>query len=102
VADAPADGAQSWGGVPVPWGRKDERAPLERALEAAAGLKAGGWDSVEALAVLSIEAQGRPEAQALYERASGAAAGLTAGSWESVRALAWLSRAARERGTPEH
>jgi hypothetical protein len=45
------------------WGRKDERAALERALEAAAGLKVGAWSSVEAFAMLAIEAQGRPEAE---------------------------------------
>ena len=82
----------------MPWGRKDERPPLERALEAAAGLKAGSWESVAALAMLSIEAQGRPEAATLYETARQASAGLASGSWESVHALAWLARAGRELG----
>jgi hypothetical protein len=80
----------------VPWGRKDERSALERALEAAAGLKPGSWAGVEALAMLSIEARGRPEAETLHESARRASAGLAAGSWESVRALAWLARATRE------
>lgn len=80
------------------WGRSDERSALERALETAAGLKAGNWASVEALAMVAIEAKGRPEAQVLYESALRAAAGLASGSWESVRALAWLTRAGRELG----
>lgn len=82
----------------VAWGSKDERAALERALEAAAGLKAGTWGSVEAFAMLAIEAKGRPEAQKLYEIARSAATGLSHGSWESVRALTWLARAERELG----
>ena len=42
-------------------GRRDERPPVPRALEAATGLKPGSWESVEALALLAIEAGGRPE-----------------------------------------
>jgi hypothetical protein len=80
------------------WGRKDERAALERALEAAAGVKVGAWSSVEAFAMLAIEAQGRPEAETLYERARQASTSLAAGSWESIRALTWLARARRELG----
>jgi hypothetical protein len=80
----------------VPRGRDDERAPLERALEAAAGLKPGTWAAVEALAVLAIEARGRPEAKPLYESAVRASTSLRPGTWESVRALAWLARAGRE------
>ena len=53
------------------WGRKDERPPLQRALEAAAGLKAGSWESVEALAMLAIEAKGQPEARKFYDSAAG-------------------------------
>ena len=83
---------------PVAWGRKDERAALERALEAAAGLKVGAWTSVEAFAMLAIEAKGRPEAQKLYESAREASTSLSDGSWESVRALTWLVRARRELG----
>jgi hypothetical protein len=82
----------------VAWGRKDERPALERALEAAAGLKVGTWTSVEALARLAIEAKGRPEAQKLYESARSASMDLSDGSWESVRALTWLARAGRELG----
>lgn len=78
------------------WGRKDERPPLQRALEAAAGLKAGSWESVEALAMLAIEAKGQPEARKFYDSAAGAAMRLSQGSWESVRALTWLARAGRE------
>ena len=78
------------------FGRRDERPPLERALAAGAGLKPGGWDSVEALAMLSIEARGRPEAQTLYDTALDASTRLASGSWESVAALAWLARAGRE------
>lgn len=76
--------------------RDDERAPLERALAAVAGLKVGSWASVEALALLSIEAKGRPEADELYQSAVDAAAGLSSGTWESVRVLALLARAGRE------
>lgn len=76
--------------------RNDDRAPLERALEAAAGLKVGSWASVEALALLAIEAKGRPEAEELYHSAVDAAAGLSAGTWDSVRVLALLARAGRE------
>jgi hypothetical protein len=82
----------------MPWGRKDERPALDRALDAAAGLKVGSWESVEAFAMLAIEAKGRPEAQTLYESAERAATGLASGSWESVRALTWLVRAGRELG----
>jgi hypothetical protein len=82
----------------VPWGRNDERPALERALEAAAGLKVGAWTSVEAFAMLSIEAKGRPEAETLYESARKASVSLAGGSWESVRALTWLARARRELG----
>lgn len=77
---------------------RDRGTPLEEALEAASGLKAGTWTSVEALSILSIEAQGGPEAADLYASARDAAAGLKSGSWESVRALTWLARAGRELG----
>ena len=83
------------------FGRKDDRPPLDRALEAAAGLKPGSWQSVEAYAMLAIEAHGRPEARRLYDDALHASRGLASGSWESVRALTWLSRAARELGVAE-
>jgi hypothetical protein len=79
--------------------RQDVGPPLERALEAASGLKAGTWASVEALSMLSIEALDRPEAENLYESALDASTGLSSGgSWESVRALTWLARAGRELG----
>ena len=81
--------------------RRDIGSPLEEALKAAAGLKAGTWASVEALSMLSIEAQGRPEAENLYESARDATASLSSGSWESVRALTWLARAGRELGKAE-
>jgi hypothetical protein len=83
-------------GRPVAWGRKDERAALDRALEAAAGLRVGTWTSVETFAMLAIEARGRPQAETLYEMAKEASVSLAAGSWESVRALTWLARAKRE------
>ncbi|MFV0285715.1 MAG: hypothetical protein ACK5IM_04900 [Demequina sp.] len=66
------------------------------AVSAAEQLKAGTWESVEALAVLAIAAKGSPDAAVLLERASGAASGLRAGTWESVRALGWLARAQTE------
>ena len=72
----------------------DERPPLQRALDAVAGLKAGSWESVEAL--LAVEAKGRPECTALRDAAHAAAAGLRSGTWQSVRALAGLARADRE------
>jgi hypothetical protein len=71
---------------------------LERALAAASGLKPGTWESVEVLALLSLETAGTAEALALLEAASGAASRLKSGTWESVRALAWLARAEREVG----
>lgn len=74
----------------------DERPPLQRALDAVAGLKVGSWESVEALALLAVEAKGRAEAASLRDAAHAAAAGLKSGTWESVRALACLARADRE------
>ncbi len=74
----------------------DERPPLQRGLDAVAGLKAGSWESVEALALLAIEAEGLPERASLRTAAHTAAAGLRSGTWESVRALACLARADRE------
>jgi hypothetical protein len=74
----------------------DERPPLQRALDAVPGLKAGSWESVEALALLAVEAKGRAECASLRESAHAAAAGLKSGTWESVRALACLARADRE------
>jgi hypothetical protein len=74
----------------------DERPPLRRALEAAAALKPGSWQSVESLAVLAIECKGMPEAEQLHQTASRAAAELKAGTYDAVRALAWLNRAGRE------
>lgn len=75
-----------------------QRPALERAVEAAAGLKAGSWESVEALALLAIEARSLPDGARLHEAAHLAAAGLRAGTWDSVRALACLARADREIG----
>lgn len=69
-----------------------------RALELVGGLRAGTWESVEALSVLAIEAKDLPEGAAMTASARSAAAGLKAGTWESVRALAWLARAERECG----
>ncbi|WP_406832895.1 hypothetical protein ABEG17_08725 [Pedococcus sp. KACC 23699] len=74
----------------------DPRPPLQRALETAAGLKPGTWESVEALAVLAIEAKDLPDGARLLASARTAADGLKPGTWESVRALAWLARADRE------
>ena len=82
------------------WKQRDERPAVERALDTAAGLKAGSWESVEALAVLAIEAKGRPEATSLYDAAHAASAALKTGTWTSVRALAWLARADRELNRP--
>lgn len=81
--------------------RQDGRTPLEKALDAASGLKPGSWESVEALSMLAVEAQGRPEAESLYASAVDAATGLKPGSWESVRALTWLARAGRVRSEQE-
>ncbi|GAA1597627.1 hypothetical protein [Actinoplanes couchii] len=77
------------------FGRRDERPPLERALEAATSLKPGSWESVEALAQLSMECGGTPDAERLYQNAARAASGLRAGTYDSVRALVWLHRADR-------
>lgn len=76
----------------------DARPALQRALDAAAGLRAGSWESVEALALLAIEAgaRGLTESAALLESAHTAAAVNKAGSYDSVRALACLARADRE------
>jgi hypothetical protein len=82
--------------MPVFGKRSVSGSPLEQALDAASGLKAGTWASVEALSMLAIEAKGRPEAQRLYESAVEASTGLSSGSWESVRALTWVARAGRE------
>jgi hypothetical protein len=85
----------------VPGKPHGQGAPLERALAAAAGLKAGSWASVEALSLLAIEAKGQPVATDLHRSARDAAAGLKDGTWDAVRALAWLARADRELGTTE-
>jgi hypothetical protein len=82
--------------MPVFGKRREAGSPLDRALDAAAGLKAGSWASVEALAMLSIEAADRAEASSLYESALDASRSLSPGSWESVRALTWLARAERQ------
>lgn len=66
------------------------------AVKTAGQLSAASWDSVEALAVLAISAQGTPDAQVLLERANAAAQGLPAETWDSVRALGWLSHAQTE------
>jgi hypothetical protein len=71
---------------------------LERALATAGGLKPGTWESVEVLALLSLETAGTTESSALLEAASGAASRLKSGTWESARALVWLARAEREVG----
>lgn len=76
--------------------RLDERPALQRALDTVTGLKVGSWESVEALALLAIEAKGRPESASLLQDARTAAASLKSGTWESVRALACLARADRE------
>jgi hypothetical protein len=83
-------------GIPMFGSRQDDRSPLHRALEAAASLKPGTWESVESLAVLAAECKGMAEAEHLYQTALRVAAQLKAGTYESVRALAWLSRADRE------
>lgn len=80
-------------------GHRDERTPLERAFEAAAGLKAGTWEAVEALSWLAVEAAGTPAAGPLHQKAADTAAGLKHGTWESVRALSLLARADRKLGT---
>lgn len=72
-------------------GRQDDRPPLVRALEAAGGLKAGTWGSVEALCVLAIETKDLPDGAMILTSARSVASALKAGTWESVRALAWLA-----------
>ncbi|HSV39306.1 MAG TPA: hypothetical protein VLI04_11155 [Nocardioidaceae bacterium] len=74
----------------------DALPPLDQALDSAASLKPGTWESVETLSMLAVEAKGRPDAQGLYESALSASKSLRPGSWESVRALTWLARAERE------
>ena len=69
---------------------------MQRAIDALASLKAGSWESVEALALLAIEAKTLAESASLHNAAHSAAAGLKPGTWESVRALACLARADRE------
>ncbi len=67
-----------------------------QAAAAAEGLKAGTWESVEALAALALAYKATPDAAALLARAASTAEGLKPGGWDSVRALAWLSRAQTE------
>lgn len=76
----------------------DGRPPLQRALDAAAGMKPGTWESVETLAVLAIETKDLPDGPRLLAAAHAAADGAKPGTWESIRALAWLARADRELG----
>ena len=76
--------------------QSDELPPLSRALDAAAGLKPGTWESVEALALLAIEARDLPECGALLDAAHTTASRLKPGTWASVQALACLARADRE------
>lgn len=78
--------------------RSDEGAPLARAVQAAAGLKAGTWESVEALAYLAVASKASPDGAAALRQATDTAAGLKAGTWESVRALAVLAWATDELG----
>lgn len=72
------------------------RSPLERAHDAARGLKPGTWEAVESLSVLAIAAAGTAEAAVWLDLARSTAAKLKPGTWEAVRALAWLARAERE------
>ncbi|MCB0913056.1 MAG: hypothetical protein KDB60_15710 [Propionibacteriaceae bacterium] len=74
----------------------DGRSALDLALDTVSGLKPGSWESVEALAMLAIEARARPEGLPLLDAARSSASGLLAGSWQSARALAWIARAERE------
>lgn len=71
--------------------------PAQRAADVAAGLKAGSWSSVEALALLALEVPTGAEADAHLARAHGAAESLRPGTWDAVRALSLLARADRER-----
>ncbi|WP_157441121.1 hypothetical protein [Actinoplanes awajinensis] len=75
---------------------RDERPPLQRALEAASALKPGTWESVESLAQLAIACKGTPDAGRIYQSAYETAAELKPGTYDSVRALAWLHRAGEE------
>lgn len=68
---------------------------LQSALKTASSLKAGSWESVEALALLAIAAEGDPEAMRLLETARTTADRLKPGAWQSVRALSYLSIAER-------
>ena len=78
--------------------RSDEGSPLDRAAQAAAGLRPGTWESVEALAFLAVASKASPDGAAALRRATDTAAGLKAGTWESVRALAVLAWATAELG----
>ncbi len=92
-------GAQGVGREESAMGKQpDGRSPLTRAVDAVAGLKAGTWESVEALAMLAIEAKDLPEGARILAAAQQSAATLKTGSWDSVRALTWLARADRELG----
>ncbi|WP_168583661.1 hypothetical protein [Gephyromycinifex aptenodytis] len=66
---------------------------LQLADQTAQGLKAGTWESVEALAVLAMAHGTGPAAQALVAQARAAADSCKAGTWPAVRALAWLAQA---------
>ena len=80
-------------------GRQDDRPPLDRALSAAGELKAGTWESVEALSVLAIASKHQDDGVQMLASALAAASSAKAGSWDSVRALAWLAQAERELGS---
>lgn len=74
--------------------RSDDRPALVRATETAHGLKAGTWESVEALSVLARLTRDA----SVLERARATAAGLKPGTWESVLALTRLAEAEQELG----
>lgn len=69
----------------------ESQEPVQRATEAARGLKPGTWESVEALAFLALAAKGSPDAMRFYESALDASRSLKAGTWPAVRALAVLA-----------
>jgi hypothetical protein len=77
----------------------DRMPPLERALASAARLKEGTGESVEALALLAIQARDRPDAMAILDRALDAVASQERCKWRRG-AAPWWSMLGRLGGGP--